>query len=77
MNQLTYQIAMTRHEELLRQAADHRLAKQATATTGAAPSVAAHRWRRSSRWTFPGFAATRGGALGHTVPRVERLGGKA
>jgi hypothetical protein len=75
MNELIYQLAMTRHLELLGQAADYRLPRQAAATTGAAPGVAAY--RRRSRWTIPGLAATRRRALGHAVPRVGRLGGKA
>ena len=46
MNHLTYQMAITRHQELLRQAARHRLANQAAAVTGARLSKATGLGRR-------------------------------
>jgi hypothetical protein len=46
VNQLTYQMAITRHQELLEQAARQRLAKQAAAVTEATPMKAAGSARR-------------------------------
>ena len=46
MNQLTYQMAIARHQEQLQQAARHRLAKQAAPVTEAGGSKATGAARR-------------------------------
>ena len=46
MNHVTYPMAITRQQELLEQAARHRLAKQAAAVTEARASKAARPARR-------------------------------
>jgi hypothetical protein len=57
MNQLTYHIAMTRQEELLRQAAARRLAMQVAAARRPL-TPRATRSRGGSHWTIRGIAAT-------------------
>jgi hypothetical protein len=72
MNQLTYRIAMIRHEERLREAAAYRPASHIAAMTKPSLIPPAARSRRSSRWTTRGLAATLGhGDRGPAIPGIR------
>ncbi len=45
MNHISYQLALAHHDELLRDAASHRLAKYATQANERAPGKLSRRWR--------------------------------
>ena len=57
MNQLTYNIALTRQKELLRQAAAHRLARQVAAAQHPLIPRAARSYG-GAPWTVRGLVAT-------------------
>jgi hypothetical protein len=59
MNQLSYRMALTRRDELLRQAASYRLATDTAADTEARRGVAAYVARRRSRPTIRGRGEAR------------------
>lgn len=57
MNQLTYTMAITRQQELLRQAAQYRLVTQMTKATDGERCETARRSRRRFSWTSAAAAS--------------------